>query len=168
MSGDLNLMGAILLEAGRHADAAAKFAKAVETSEQADVPAEVKEANRRNALANEARVALARNDVAAAKAKAKAYADQVAAKKVPFEVRQSHEIHGLVALQEKDYGTAVAELQQANQQDARVLFHLAQAYRGKGEAQAARETLKKAADFNGLGFTYSYVRGKAKKQLAEG
>ena len=168
MSGDLNLMGNILLEGGRPGDAEAKFAKAVETAQQADVPAEVKEANRRNALASEARVALAKNDVAGARARAKAYAGQAAAKMVPFEVRQSHELFGLIALHEKDYGSAVAELRQANQQDARVLFHLARAYRGKGESQTARETLQKAADFNGLGFSYSYVRGKAKKMLAEG
>jgi tetratricopeptide (TPR) repeat protein len=168
MAGDLNLMGNILLEAGRPGDAAAKFAKAVQTAEQADVPVEVKEANRRNALANEARIALARNDLATARAKAKAYADQAAAKKVPFEVRQSHELLGLIALQDKDYAAAVAELQQANQQDPRVLFSLAQAYRGKGEAPTARATLAKAADFNGLGFNYSFVRGKAKKMLGEG
>ena len=168
MSFDLNLMGNILLESGRVDEASSRFARAVEVAGQADVPDEVKEAVRRNALFNEARVALARNDVETARARAKAYAERVAATQVPFEVRQSHEIAGLVALYAKDYALAVTELQQANQQDPRVLYNLALAHKGKGDAAMWRQVCQKAANFNGLGFNYSYVRAKALKMLAEG
>ena len=167
VSGDLNLMGNILLEAGRIDEAAARFAKSVAVSDQADAPPEVKEAARRNALFDQARVALARNDAATARARSKAYAEKVAVGKVPFEVRRSHEIAGLIALQAKDYPIAIAELKQANQQDPKVLYNLARAYRGQGEAALARQTFQKAADFNGLGFNYAYVRTKAQKALAE-
>jgi tetratricopeptide (TPR) repeat protein len=168
LPGDLNLTGNILVEAGQPDAALARFKKAQEISAQTDAPPDVKEAVRRNGLANEARAALAKGDVATAKAKAGQYATQAAAKKVNFEVRQSHEINGLVALQEKDYAKAVAELRQANQQDPRVLYHLALATRGQGDAAAARTLLKNAADFNGLGFNYGFVRSKARKLLAEG
>lgn len=168
MSNDLNFMGNILLEAGRPDEAAARFTRAVETAGQADTPEEVKEAVRRNDLFNQARLALARNDTAAARTKAKAYADRVAVANVPFEVRQSREIAGLIALQEKDYARAATELREANQQDPRVLYNLAQAYRGAGDTEKARQTSRKAADFNGLGLNYGFVRAKAKKMLAEG
>jgi hypothetical protein len=71
------------------------------TIDKADAPAQVKEATRRQALFDEARVALARHDVAGAKAKAAAYATAVAAHKVPFEMRQTHELNGRIALEEK-------------------------------------------------------------------
>ena len=167
MAGDLNLMGNILLEAGRADAAREKFAKSLERSEQAPTPDEVKEAARRGMLFNEARVGLGRGDVATAKARAREYADAVAARKVPFEVRQTHEIAGLIALHEKDHAAAVAELEQANQQDPRVLYHLARAHRGLGDARAAREACRQAAEHNGLNFNYAYVREKARRMLAE-
>ena len=166
LPGDLNLAGNVLVEAGRPDVALAKFQKAVAVSDATDAPEAVKEAVRRNTLANEARAFLAKNDLTAARTKAEQYAAKVAVKKVPFEVRQSHEISGLVALQSKDYTRAVDELAQANQQDPRVLFHLALAQRGKGDDAAARKLLATAADFNGLGFNYGFVRAKAQKMLA--
>ena len=94
LSGDYNQMGDILLEAGRVDQAAARYKEQVATIEKANVPAEVKEATRRQHLFDEARVALARKDLGTAKQKAAAYATQVAAKKVAFEMRQQHELAG--------------------------------------------------------------------------
>ena len=70
-----------------------------------------------------------------------------------------------VALAEKDYAKAVAELEQANQQNPRVLYSLALAYQGKGDAQLAKQACQQAADFNGLNFNYAYVRSKARTML---
>jgi hypothetical protein len=111
-------------------------------------------------------VALARRDVATAKAKAGAYAAAVKVKSIPFEVRQVHELAGRIALAQKDHATAVAELRLANQQDPRVLYLLAVALQGQGDLQAAKDTGAQAADFNALSNTYGYVRGKAKAMLA--
>lgn len=165
LSGDYNLTGDILLEAGRHQEAEAQYKLQVESMGKANVPAEVKEATRRNSLFDRGRVAIAKNDVAAAKAISADYARQVAAKGVPFEIWQSHELAGRVALAEKDHATAVKELQQANQQDPRVLYLLAVAFQGKGDGAKAKETAAKAADWNALAGNYAYVRAKA-KQLA--
>jgi tetratricopeptide (TPR) repeat protein len=166
MSGDVNLMGNILLDAGRLDEAAAQFARTVELIGKANAPEDVKEATRRNHVFDEARLALARGDLATARASAAAYATQVAAKNVPFEVRQSHHLAGLVALAEKDYPKAIAELQKGNQQDPRVPYALALAHQGKGEAGPAKEYCRKAAEDNGLNFNYAYVRQKARKMLA--
>ena len=166
LSADLNLMGNILLEAGQPDAALAKFAQQIEVIGKADVPVEVKEAARRNALFSEARVALAKNDLATAKARATAYGTQVAVKKVPFEVRQHHELLGQIALQEKNPATAAAELEQANQQDPRVLYLLAMALQAKGDGPKARVIGAKAAEFNGLAVNYAYVRTKARELLA--
>jgi tetratricopeptide (TPR) repeat protein len=163
LSGDLNQMGDVLREAGRLDEALAKYRESVETMEKADVHADVKEGTRRNFLFEQGRVALARKDVAQAKQKADAYAKQVAVRAIPFEVRQQHELQGLIALEEKRPADAVAELQQANQQDPRILYLTALALQARGDAQKAREAAGKAAAFNGLSFNYGFVREKAKK-----
>jgi Flp pilus assembly protein TadD len=59
----------------------------------------------------------------------------------------------------------VRELERANQQDPRVLLALGEAYAAAGNAEAARKTFERAANFNGLGFTYAFVRGKAQAKL---
>jgi tetratricopeptide (TPR) repeat protein len=166
LAGSIAQMGNVLLEAGRVDEAAARFRERDTTIDEADVAAQVKEAAHRQALFDEARVALARGDVATGRAKASSYAAAVAAKSVPFELRQSHELAGRIALAEKAYPTALAELRQANQQDPRVMYLTALALQGKGDLQAAKESAVQAADFNGLSNTYGYVRGKAKAMVA--
>jgi tetratricopeptide (TPR) repeat protein len=167
VSGDENQAGEILLEAGALDKAAAKFRETVEVIERADVPAEAKEGARRNALWDEARVLVARGDLAGAAAKAEEYSRQVAVKKNPFEMRQDHELKGRLALARKDHKTAVAELTQANQQDPRVLYLLAVAQSESGDKNGARATATRAADFNGLSANYGYVRAKAKALLTK-
>ncbi len=135
-AGDLNLMGDILREAGRIDEALVKYGKAVEVSEAARVPAEAKAATRRNYLFEQARAAVAKHDLATAKAKAAAYATEVAARKVPFEVRQQQEIEGLIALEEKRYAAAVQAFAKANQQDPRILYLTAVALKGAGDTHA--------------------------------
>jgi Flp pilus assembly protein TadD len=122
----------------------------------------VKEAAHRQQLFDEARVALARNDGETAKAKSEAYAAAVAVKKIPFEVWQTHELAGRIAIFDKDNAAAVAELRQANQQDPRVLYMLAVALDRSGDTRTAKETATQAANWNALSNTYGYVRGKAR------
>ena len=167
LSGVINRMGDVLLDAGRADEAAAKYREQVTTIEKADVPAQVKDATRRQAIFDAARVALAKNDLQTAKGRASAYADAVAVKNLPFEVRQSHELAGQIALAEKSYPTAVAELRQANDQDPRVLYLTALALQGAGDPQKAKEVGAQAADFNALSPTYGFVRGKAKAMIKE-
>jgi tetratricopeptide (TPR) repeat protein len=166
LSGTYNQMGNLLLEAGRVDEAAARFRDQVATIDKAQVAAQVKEGTHRQQLFDEARVALARNDITAAKAKADAYRVAVDAKKIPFELRQAHELAGRIALAEKNYAAAVTELRQANQQDPRVLYLAAVALQGKGDVQGAKDASAQVADFNGLSNTYGYVRGKAKAMAA--
>jgi tetratricopeptide (TPR) repeat protein len=167
LSGDANLLANIYLEAGRLPEAKAHFAESLRLAEAANTPADVKDAARRQDLFDQARVALAQGDLAGATARADAYAAEVARRPTPFQLRQTHEIAGLIALEKKDHVKAVAELTQANLLDPRVQYHLARAYQGKGDAKGAREAARQAADHNGLNFNYAYVRAKAKKLVAQ-
>jgi hypothetical protein len=160
-------MANVLLEAGRVDEAAAKFRERDAAIDKAEVAAQVKEGAHRQALFDEARVTLARNDLATAKAKAAAYSKAVAVRSIPLEVRQSHELAGRIAIAEKDYSSAATELRQANQQDPRVLYLTAVALQGKGDRRSAKEVGTQAAGFNGLSNTYGFVRIKARKLVAE-
>lgn len=166
VAGDHNLMGNILLEAGQADLAAAQFKAQLEASARSSAPEETRAQVRRNALYDQARVALARRDVAAAKVVARSYRTQVAAHQVPFEVRQTHELAGLIALAEKSYAVAATELARADQQDPRVLYQLALALDGKRDRAGARKVLRRAADFNALGGNYAFVRRKAQAMLS--
>ena len=74
---------------------------------------------------------------------------------------------GRIALAEKDYDKAIAELQQANQQDPRNLYRMGQAYQGKGDSTKAKELCTKAAEFNSLPqLNYAFIRLKAQKMAA--
>ncbi|MEO8075785.1 MAG: tetratricopeptide repeat protein [Acidobacteriota bacterium] len=159
MSGDLNQMGDVLREAGRRDQALAKYAEAVRVINQA--PAAVQDVTRRNHVFEQGRVAVAAGDLADAKAKAAQYVREGEAKKVPFEIRQQHELAGLIALAEKRYPAAADELRQANQQDPRILYLTAIALKHSGDSAGAARLATKAAAFNGLSFNYGYVRAKA-------
>jgi tetratricopeptide (TPR) repeat protein len=163
VSQDLIQTGDILREAGRIDAATAKYKESIDAIEKAQVPEEVKENTRRNAIFEDGRLAVARNDLATAKAKLAEYTSRVDVKKVPFEVRQQHELAGIIALAEKQYAAAADHLTQANQQDPRVLYLNALALEGAGQRDQAAAMASEAANFNGLAFNWVFVADKAKK-----
>jgi hypothetical protein len=112
---------------------------------------------------NTARVALAKGDLAKAKKEQAAYASGAEERHNSFRLRGAHELAGAIALKEKSYDTAIAELGQGNQQDPQVLYTTALAYKGKGDAAKAKEFAARAANDNVLPLlTYAFVRAKAK------
>jgi tetratricopeptide (TPR) repeat protein len=164
-AGDHNAKANLYLEAGKPDAAAKEFEAELEAIGKADVPDGIKEANRRIALYDFARVALAKKDLAAAKAKHAELAKQVAVKSLPFEVKQQHELAGMIAIEEKKFPEAVAELGQANQRDPRVLYLQGVAYAGAGDVAKAKEMFQATWDFNELAGNLGHVRGKAKAEL---
>jgi tetratricopeptide (TPR) repeat protein len=164
LSGDRVLEGNVLLETGGSAEAAlAQFHEAVAVIERADVPEEVKEAARRNDLYQEALVAIREKDLATARSKAAEYKKQVDVQRVPFEIQQTHELAGRIALAEGKADVAVSELDQASHQDPRILWALSRAYDAKGDATQARSLAEQTANFNQLAFALGYVRDEARK-----
>ena len=169
MAGDLQLKGNILLEMGRAADARASFERGLKMIEDSSLSQGVKDNNRRVIHFNRARVALVQKDLATAKTEAEEFAKGAAVSNNPNQVRLGHEISGMIALAEKDYDKALAELQQSNQQNPQNLYRLCQAYEGKGDKEKAKELCTKAAEFNSLpALNYALVRTKAKAAAGKG
>lgn len=159
MAGNLNVMGLVLLESGQYEDAVEKFDKGLQIVENSDRSEEVKDNFKRGHLFNIANAALKQVDFNKAKANAEEYAKQAIAVDNPNLIRASHQLKGMIALEEKDYNTAVAELLQSNQQNPYNLYRLAQAYKGQGDKGNADLYLKKATNFNGLNnINYAFIR----------
>jgi tetratricopeptide (TPR) repeat protein len=115
MSGDAQLIGNILLNAGRTGEAAKRFQQALDLVERSGLSAEVKQDARLADHYNRARIALDRGELATARAEAKSYAEGAAARQNSFRIRQAHELAGSIALKEKRWDDALAELAQGNQ-----------------------------------------------------
>jgi tetratricopeptide (TPR) repeat protein len=167
MSGDAQLMGNILLNAGRTADADKRFRQALGLVNQSSLSDDVKQDTRLADRYNQGRIALAQGDLAKAGAEAAAYAAGASQRQNSIRLKQAHQLQGEIALAAKDYGTALTHLGQANQQDPQVLYLTALAHQGKGDAARARELAVKAANANILPLaSYAFVRAKARKLAA--
>jgi lipopolysaccharide biosynthesis regulator YciM len=116
---------------------------------------------------NLAGLAIRKKDYCAARTHAEEFRNGAEASKNALRVKQVHDLAGRIALGEKDYNTAIAELQQSNEQDPRNLYRLYQAYQGKGDSSKAREYCAQAAGFNSLPqLNYAFIRRKAQKVVA--
>jgi tetratricopeptide (TPR) repeat protein len=168
MGADLLAMGNVLMHAGRAVEAKVRYDKSLAVTEGSRAAAEVKENARLAHHFNLSRVALAAGDLGTARREAAVFREGVEQKSNPFQMRQSHEIAGLIALAENDYARAADELQRANLRDATVLYRLALAYRGLGKPDAARDYCARAARFNSLpAYHFVFARKEAAKLLAE-
>ena len=164
MTGDLQLKGNILLEMGKYDEAGAQFERGLKMTEDSSLSPEIKENAKLFQHYNLARVALGKKDLATAKTEAEAFRKGTEAKKNPVQLKQAHQLLGMIALTEKDNDKAVSELQQANQQNPYDLYRLCQAYQGKGDATEAKAFCKKAAEFNSLpAINYAFIRRRAAK-----
>ena len=164
MTGDLQLKGNIMLEMGKPDEAKALFERGLSMTEGSNLSQEIKDNAKLFHHYNLARVALAKKDVATAKTEAEAFRKGTENLKNPFQTKQVHELLGMIALESKDYDTAVSELQQSNQQNPYDLYRMCQAYQGKGDAVKAKEFCGKAAAFNSLPqLNLAFVRTKAAK-----
>ena len=162
LAGDLQLRGNILLEAGKFDEAKQAYERALKVTTESSLSPEIKNNTALFHHYNLTRVALGKKDLTTAKAEAAEFRKGAEAGKNPNQVKQSHELAGLIAMEEKNYDQAIAEFQQTNQQNPQNLYRLAWAYQSKGESERAKEFYGKVARFNSLPqVNYAFVRAKA-------
>jgi tetratricopeptide (TPR) repeat protein len=168
MTGDLQLRGNILMEAGKYDAAKEQFDRALAMTESSTLSQEIKDNAKLFHHYNLGTVALGKKDYAGAKSEAEEFRKGAEASKNPAQLRQSHQLAGMIALAEKDYAKAIAELQQTGQQNPQNMYRLSQAYQGQGDNAKAKEWSAKAAAFNSLPqLPYAFIRTKARKMASD-
>jgi tetratricopeptide (TPR) repeat protein len=167
MAADLQAEGKILAEIPRYDDAQRTFERSYQLIATSNQSQEIKDNAKLQRTFDSAEISILKKDLTTAKSQAEEFSKGAAATKNAARTMQVHELVGRIALAEKDYTVAAAELEQSNLQDPRNLFRLSQAYEGKGEDAKAHEYLWKSADFNSLlALPYAFVRGKVQHLAA--
>jgi tetratricopeptide (TPR) repeat protein len=168
MAADLQAKGNIIAEMPNYDLAAKQFDRSLQMVEGSDLSQEIKDNATLLHHFNQCALAIGKKDFAAANTHAEAYRQGAEASKNPAQVKLGHELAGRIALAQKNYDKATAELEQANQQDPRNLYRLGQAYQAKGDTAKAQKFYTDAAGFNSLpALNYAFIRIKAQK-LASG
>jgi tetratricopeptide (TPR) repeat protein len=167
MAADQQLKGNILLEMGKYPEAKQAYEQALKMTSDSNLSKEIKDNTSLFHHFNLARVAIGQHDLATAKKETDEFRRGAESAQNSGLIKQAHELAGMIALQEKNYDQAVAELDQSNQQNPGDLYLLGEAYQGKGDAANAKEWFTKAAKFNSLpALNYAFVRLKAEKAIA--
>jgi tetratricopeptide (TPR) repeat protein len=167
MAADLQAKANISMEMQKYDDAAKQYGHSLQLIEGSNLSQEIKDNAKLLSHYNLGAVAIGKKDFAAAKTHAEEFRKGAEGSGNPVLVRQSHELAGMIALAQKKYDDAIAELQQANQQNPRNLWRECQAYQGKGDSAKAQEFGGKVAGFNSLPqLNYAFVRTKAQKMAA--
>ena len=162
----LELQGWIMVEMGNYSGAKTKFDGALQSIATSNLPKEVKDNWTLTREYDLGGLAIAQSDYASARIHAAELgAGPDASKKLsPADLRRGHSLSGRIALGEKHYDVAIAELKQANMENPRNLYCLALAYQGEGDSAKAQEYLTKVVDFNSLpSIDYAFIRAKARK-----
>ena len=167
MAGDLQLKGNILLQMGRYPDAKQAYEQALKATNDSNLSADIKANTALFHHYNLARVAIGQRDLETAKKETEEFRKGAETAKNSALIKQAHELAGMIALEEKNYDQAIAELGQSNQQNPVDLYLLGEAYQGKGDAAKAKDSFTKAAKFNSLpALNYAFIRAKAEKAIA--
>ncbi len=167
MSADLQAKGNISFEMQKYDLAAQLFQHSLQLVEDSSLSQEIKDNQSLLYHFNMAAVAIGKKDYAAAKTHAEEFRQGAGATKNPQQVKQAHELAGRIALAQKDYDQAIAELAQANLQNPQNLYRLGQAYQAKGDGARSKEYFAKVAGFNSLPqLNYAFIRVRAQKMVA--
>ena len=166
-SGDYYNMGNTMFEAGKYDKAMEYFKKGLDAIDAASVSQEVKNNTRRFHTYCEARIALKKKERTRAKELSANFSQGAETARNTFQIWLSHELKGMIAMDEKDYDLALAEYLKGNQQNSQTLYNIAMCYKSKGDIATAKEYFAKVANFNQpIGINQAFAREKAKRMLA--
>jgi tetratricopeptide (TPR) repeat protein len=167
MTGDLNIMGNILFEAGKYDEAKAKYDEALSMMEGSNLSDEVKENSRRLHVYNMGKVALMNGQIEDAKILAEDFSKRANNANSTFQIWLSHNLNGMIAMHEEDYKEAISEFEQSNMQNPQTFYYMAMAYSKDGNDVEAKKYAEKCANFNALiSLNQAFVTNKAKDMLA--
>lgn len=167
MAADLQAKGNILAEMQRYDLAQQAFDRSAQLMAESSLSQAIKDNAKLQHHFNLTVLAIGKKDYVAARSHALEYRSGADSSKNPGQLKLAHELAGRIAFAERDYDTAITELEQANEQDPRNLFRLSQAYQAKGNNRQAQDYCRKAAEFHSLPqLNYAFIRSKAQKNVS--
>lgn len=166
IAGDLNIAGMIMLDMGKYDNAQKNFDESMQTVQASTLGQEVKDNAKRIYLNNSARADLLKKNFEGAMAKSNELLELAQQTQNALQIKLAHELKGMIALAQKDYDSALAELNQANQLNPYNFYRMGLAYEGKGDKEKAKEYYAQAVNFNSLNdINLAFCRPKALKAL---
>ncbi len=166
MSNDVNVMGDVLFAQKDFQGALAKYDMSQALFESSEmVNQDQKEAAKQGLLFNQIRVDIKEARYEQAAEKISKYTQIAKRKNNSGQLRASHLLKGMLAMQQENWQDAATELEQANMRNPRVLYYLAKVYLNLGDKEKAKAYCEKAANFNEQAYVYAYVRKPAKEML---
>ena len=150
MANDLVILGNLYLELNTPAKALSSFNRSMEVIDLSNLPQAVKVNSRTTHLFNISRVFAARGEYEKAEDASDLFAEQVGIRNNPIQLKLVSQLNGIIALNEKDYLTAIEELEKANQLNPYNLFRIGQAYAALGELEKAASYKLQAEELNVL------------------
>jgi tetratricopeptide (TPR) repeat protein len=164
----LALIGAIQFESEKYDLALNYFSKALKIIENSNLPDEVKKNTGFTFLFGETVIHAKKKKFQSALSKAEQFMTEAQRINNLNQIRNGHEIYGIIALEMEEYKKSITELNQSNLQNPYNLFRIALAYEKMGDVENAKLFLKKTVNFNSfLNFNYSFCRHMAKNKLID-
>ncbi len=143
------------------------FEKAMQYYEMSDISQDLKYILRRQLFYNAGFVAYRENDLNTLKKYTEKYTSEALKANNPNQIRQTHELAGLVNLLEEKYQSAIEEFEKSNQHNTIILYLKGTAFEALGDSAKAKEIYKSVANFNALNnMRWSYIRHKAMEKLS--
>ncbi len=159
---DLNIIGNVLLEKGKVGEALNHFEKSLKLVNGSSLAQSIKDLNEVIFYFNASRLYAVIGDYDKAKSFADKYNQNANNTQSPTQIRYTHELYGIIALNKNDFSTALTEFNQANLQNPYNLYRLGLAYEGLGNIEQAKQYYDQAANFNiSNSMAYAFIRNKA-------
>lgn len=161
VAGDFFNKGDVFFEMGKYSDAMQNYQKGHDIFMSSSIPQAVKDNVELGLLYDEARIASMKNDFKTANANAQKIMQQVTAMNNMNQIKNAHQLMGLIDIQQKKADDALSELNQADQQDPFTSYLMAKAYLVKGNKSKAKEMADTVMNFN-VRPTYNSAFARAK------
>ncbi|NQV50989.1 MAG: tetratricopeptide repeat protein [Candidatus Marinimicrobia bacterium] len=167
ISNDLTLIGNGYLELGHPETALLYYKSSIKVIYESELQPAIIENATTNYKYNVSRAYAAQGKFKKARDMAESYNKLAAVNMNPVQIKQGHQLNGIVALSENKYEEAINELGLANQLNPYNLYRIGQAYFGLGQDDQGTLFMQRAEELNALNsFDQSIVLSKTRKKQA--
>ncbi len=167
ISNDLTLIGNGYLELGYPETALLYYKSSIKVIYESDLQPAIIENSMTNYNYNVSRAYVGQGNFKKARDMAESFNKIAAVNMNPVQIKQGHQLNGIIALSEKKYQEAITELGFANQLNPYNLYRIGQAYFGLGQDDQGTLYMQRAEELNALNsFDQAIVLSKTRNKLA--